>query len=66
MKTLKNILKSKTIQLSVATMVLGGLQAAQTLQLTPTAMGYVTAGVGVLGFIIRLLTNKPVINTFEG
>lgn len=65
-KTLKNLATSKTVIFSLLTMVLGALQAAQTLNLNPTQMGYVTLAVGVIGFLIRLVTNKPVIDTFQG
>lgn len=61
-----SIINSRTVQLSVITIILGALQAAQTLELSSTTMGYVTGAIGFLGLIIRFLTNKPLINTFRG
>lgn len=51
---------SRTIWLSILTIALGGLTAAQTLELPEPMAGYVLIGVGLVNFLLRLVTKEPV------
>lgn len=57
---MKSIFQSKTFWFSVATVILGALQAMQTLNLDPTVMGYVAIGIGFVSFVLRMLTNTAI------
>jgi hypothetical protein len=56
----KTLFQSKTFWFSLATILLGAMQAAQTLNLDATTMGYITTGIGVVSFVLRLLTNSAI------
>jgi len=59
---MKTPLQSKTIWLSLAVILLGALQSAQTLDLSPDMMGYVVSAIGFITLVLRFLTSTSIVD----
>lgn len=56
---MKSFFSSKINVVAVATVVLGGLTAAQQLNLSPETQGLLTVAVGVVTMILRTFYSSP-------
>ena len=59
---MKTIFTSKTMWFSVLVMVLGSLQAAQTLNLDQATEGYLLTLIGAVTAVLRFMTSTAIVD----